>query len=557
MKILIPPVLGILVVLLTGRLYEGFPFARIWIFFLLIFSIVFLFFSRYTISRITKKVLKQKGYSSVSLIWDYNSNITVLKSLRRKTQKIIYGIFLLFSDTILLALSYYLAYFLRFKVSTVAELYKRYYVEENYIFYSFIFIIISILMFALYNLYDRDRIYRGSGYYSRLIKVIFINIVLIMLAGYVFNMFTFSRIWLLMLALFSLVIILAGRFFIEFITQKIINQFRASPRTIIIGIGENARRIEDSLKKYSSEGGLILGHIDTRERFERYGKYSSSFKFVGYLEDIKNLIASNNIHRVIIAGPEFKYFETLEMLEQLKGLDVTVLIFPGFFEFSMRRLSMREIGGVPLMQVANIGFFGFNLFLKNALDYLLGVIIFIIFIPIYLFVGMLIKLDSKGPVFFKQKRMTKDCRIFYMYKFRTMYIDAEERLKDLLQFSEVDGPIFKMKNDPRITRVGRFLRKFSIDELPQIINVLKGELSLVGPRPPIPSEVEKYEEWEMKRLNVKQGITGLWQISGRSELSFEEMTRLDLYYIQNWSIEMDIKIIIKTIPAVLFGKGAY
>jgi lipopolysaccharide/colanic/teichoic acid biosynthesis glycosyltransferase len=138
-----------------------------------------------------------------------------------------------------------------------------------------------------------------------------------------------------------------------------------------------------------------------------------------------------------------------------------------------------------------------------------------------------------------------------------MYADAEERLKDLMKYNEADGPLFKIKNDPRITRVGRFLRKFSIDELPQIINVLKGELSLVGPRPPLPVEVEKYDEWEMKRMNVKQGITGLWQTSGRSELSFEEMARLDLYYIQNWSIEMDIKIILKTIPVILFGKGAY
>ena len=271
----------------------------------------------------------------------------------------------------------------------------------------------------------------------------------------------------------------------------------------------------------------------------------------------KAIIYANNIQRVIISSPEFKYFEILEILEDLKTLDVTVLLFPGFFEFSLRRLSVREIGGVPLMQVSNIGFFGVNLFLKNLIDYVLGSIIFIIFIPIYLFVGMLIKIDSKGPVFFEQKRMTKECRIFYMYKFRTMYVDAEKRLKDLMKYNEADGPLFKMKNDPRITRVGRFLRKFSIDELPQIINVLKGELSLVGPRPPIPSEVEKYDEWEMKRMNVKQGITGLWQISGRSDLSFEEMARLDLYYIQNWSIEMDIKIIIKTIPTVLFGKGAY
>ena len=138
-----------------------------------------------------------------------------------------------------------------------------------------------------------------------------------------------------------------------------------------------------------------------------------------------------------------------------------------------------------------------------------------------------------------------------------MYVDAEQRLAGLQDHNEADGPLFKMKRDPRITGVGRFIRRFSIDELPQIINVLKGELSLVGPRPPIPEEVEQYDEWEMKRMNVKQGITGLWQVSGRSELSFDEMARLDLYYIQNWSIEMDIKIILKTIPTVLFGKGAY
>lgn len=138
-----------------------------------------------------------------------------------------------------------------------------------------------------------------------------------------------------------------------------------------------------------------------------------------------------------------------------------------------------------------------------------------------------------------------------------MFIDADKRLAELRKYNEADGPIFKIKKDPRITTVGRFIRRFSIDELPQIINVLRGELSLVGPRPPLQQEVKQYGEWEMKRMNVKQGITGLWQISGRSELSFEEMARLDLYYIQNWSIEMDIKIILKTIPTVLFGRGAY
>ena len=557
LKIFIPPIASIIIVIVVGRLYENFAFSRIWILLLFIFSLVILFFTRFAYGRITKNLLKKKGYSNLKIIWDYDDNIEAVKLLSMKTQKILYGIFLLLADIVLLAISYFLSYYLRFKAGAVAELYERYYVEQYYVFYSVVFIILSIIVFAIYNLYDRDKIYRGSGYYSRIIKVVLINIALIMLAGYIFDVFTFSRIWLLMLAGFSLIFIIAGRYLFEFITQKIINKLGACPRTVIIGIGENARRIEHSLKKYSAEGDLIIGHVDSRQKIEENESYSRSFKIAGYLEDIKQLIITQNIHRVIIAGPEFKYFEILEILEKLKGLDVTALIFPGFFEFSMRRLSVREIGGVPLMQVSNVGFFGFNLFLKNMVDYLLGTIIFIFFIPVYLIIGMIIKLDSKGPVFYKQMRYTKDCRPFYMYKFRSMYTGAERELKELQTYNEADGPLFKIKNDPRITRVGRFLRRFSIDELPQIINVLKGELSLVGPRPPLPDEVEKYDEWEKRRMNVKQGITGLWQVSGRSDLSFEEMARLDLYYIQNWSIEVDIKILLKTIPTVLFGKGAY
>jgi len=218
---------------------------------------------------------------------------------------------------------------------------------------------------------------------------------------------------------------------------------------------------------------------------------------------------------------------------------------------------MREVGRIPLVQISNVGFFGIDLFYKILIDYVLGGVLFLIFVPIYLIVGFLIKVDSRGPVLYKQKRYTKGMKPFYMYKFRTMYTGADKRLAGLKDKSGVNGPIFKMRNDPRITRVGKYFRRFSIDELPQIINVLKGEMSLVGPRPPIPGEVKRYEEWHKKRLNVKQGITGLWQVSGRSELSFDEMVRLDLYYIQNWSIGMDIEIIIKTMPTVLFGRGAY
>jgi len=176
---------------------------------------------------------------------------------------------------------------------------------------------------------------------------------------------------------------------------------------------------------------------------------------------------------------------------------------------------------------------------------------------LFALLAILIKLDSKGSVFYVSKRIGKKGKPFDFYKFRTMVVDAEKMLAQLRDKNETDGPIFKMKNDPRITRIGRFLRRYSLDELPQLWNVLKGNMSIVGPRPPIPQEVKNYKEGQLKRLEIKPGITGLWQIRGRSDASFHRLIRWDIWYIRNWSLWLDLKIILKTIPAVLKGKGAY
>ncbi len=487
----------------------------------------------------------------------FSDHLKGFKSLSRIKKKTLYGIILVINDCILLSLCFYLSYFIRFQTGDFASSGQIINLDFNYRFYSVVFIITALVIIYAFRLYDWDKIYKGSGYYSRLMRAIIYNIIAIILVGYIFNLFTFSRKWIGLLALLSIVFIFISRFVIESITRRLIKRLNITFKTIIVGIGGNAERIEDSLKKQPQEGYEVIGYVDEENKIIKAGRENKNIKILGNLKNIADIIRNYGIQTVIISGTEYKYFEALEILEKLKKYDVSVLLFPGFFEFSMKRVDMREVAGVPLMQIINVGFSGINLFLKNLIDYLLGGIIFIFFIPIYLIVGLAIKLNSPGPVFYQQKRYTKECRIFYMYKFRSMYTDADQRLEELKEYNEADGPLFKMKKDPRITKVGRFIRRFSIDELPQIINVLKGELSLVGPRPPIPEEVEEYDEWEIKRMNVKQGITGLWQVSGRSELSFDEMARLDLYYIQNWSIEMDIKILLKTIPTVLFGKGAY
>ncbi|WP_322815159.1 exopolysaccharide biosynthesis polyprenyl glycosylphosphotransferase [Chloroflexus sp.] len=195
--------------------------------------------------------------------------------------------------------------------------------------------------------------------------------------------------------------------------------------------------------------------------------------------------------------------------------------------------------------------------LKRVLDVTVAVIAIILTSPIMLMTALLIKLESPGPVIFKQMRVGKDGEHFYCYKFRSMYIDAEQRLRELQAKNEADGPVFKMKRDPRVTRVGRVIRKLSIDELPQLFNVLKGEMSLVGPRPALPSEVAKYTYEQIGRLHAIPGITGLQQVSGRSDLDFKRWVELDLQYIAEQSIWKDIEILLRTIPAVLLGRGAY
>jgi exopolysaccharide biosynthesis polyprenyl glycosylphosphotransferase len=216
-----------------------------------------------------------------------------------------------------------------------------------------------------------------------------------------------------------------------------------------------------------------------------------------------------------------------------------------------------DLGGIPLVGVREVGFGQKVRTIKRALDIVGAALGLTLGAPLLGLIAAAIRLDSPGPIIFRQTRVGANGERFEMYKFRSMFEGAEEELDELRDLNEVDGPIFKMKDDPRVTRVGRILRRTSLDELPQLWNVLRGDMSLVGPRPPLPSEVTEYREWHKKRLEVRPGVTGLWQVSGRSLVSFDEQCLLDIYYIENWSLWLDFKILLRTIPQVLFGNGAY
>ena len=197
-----------------------------------------------------------------------------------------------------------------------------------------------------------------------------------------------------------------------------------------------------------------------------------------------------------------------------------------------------------------------QLFIKRGTDFIVSFVGLVLLAPVFLLTALTIKLSSRGPLFFKQERNGMNGRKFTLLKFRSMVVGAEKMQEELLALNEMDGPVFKIRNDPRMTKIGKFLRKTSLDELPQIINVLKGDMSLVGPRPPIPGEVTNYETWQRRRLSMRPGVTCFWQISGRNEINFEQWMKLDLEYIDNWSLWLDFKILLKTVPVVLFGTGA-
>jgi exopolysaccharide biosynthesis polyprenyl glycosylphosphotransferase len=220
-------------------------------------------------------------------------------------------------------------------------------------------------------------------------------------------------------------------------------------------------------------------------------------------------------------------------------------------------MSITEVAGIPLVGIKQVRISPIIRFLKRGVDVAFSLLILILAAPLMGLVALIVKLDSPGPVLFRQERVGKGGKSFTLFKFRSMTTGAEE-LKDLLRdLNEADGPIFKIKEDPRVTRLGRLLRRLSLDELPQFYNVLRSDMSLIGPRPPIPEEVAQYKPWHKRRLEVAPGITGLWQVSGRSELPFDEMALLDIYYVEQWSPALDLKILLRTIPTVLFGDGAY
>jgi exopolysaccharide biosynthesis polyprenyl glycosylphosphotransferase len=326
-------------------------------------------------------------------------------------------------------------------------------------------------------------------------------------------------------------------------------------RTLILGSGIVAGQVVKKLHNNDQFGLVPVGIVDD----DVHDVGTPDLPWLGRFSDLDAIIEAQNIDRVIIAFSKASHEELLESIRACRDAGVAIDVVPRLFEFLDGVRALDQVGGLPLLSIGAPVLTSVSMAAKRCLDVVASAFLLTVFAPVMLVVAIAVKLESRGPVFFRQPRAGRANTSFQLIKFRSMYVDAEQRKKEFEELNEAsDGVMFKIREDPRVTRVGRTLRRFSVDELPQLFNVLKGEMSLVGPRPLIFPETAALDEtWHLRRLELRPGITGPWQVYGRSQSPFQEMVRFDYQYVAGWSLARDIEILLATVPAVMSGRGAY
>jgi exopolysaccharide biosynthesis polyprenyl glycosylphosphotransferase len=326
---------------------------------------------------------------------------------------------------------------------------------------------------------------------------------------------------------------------------------------IIVGSGYVARLLAEKIEKHSEYGLRVVGFVD---RDAGYAGANGKIPLIGSTDDLPALVHEYGAQRVAIAFSTDSHDQTLQVIRSVQDIDLQIDIVPRMFEVLGTNAQMHTIEGIPLVGLPSPRLSGSSRFLKRSLDFTAAALGLVLFAPLFLVVAVAIKVDSRGPVFFRQVRMGAGGRTFRVFKFRTMVADAETlkpNIAHLNMHNGGDSRMFKVPEDPRVTRVGRSLRRWRIDELPQLLNVLSGRMSLVGPRPLILEEDQHVSSWARRRLDLKPGMTGLWQVLGASDIPFEEMTKLDYLYVTNWSLREDLRLIFLTLPALTRARAAY
>jgi exopolysaccharide biosynthesis polyprenyl glycosylphosphotransferase len=408
--------------------------------------------------------------------------------------------------------------------------------------------VIEVLVFWVGGLYRRREVRPGLGQVLKsLTLVALITLAFGLGTGYHFTTYALTPTALVLTAIF--VGVLRGSY--DVVTRDVLRIVGARRRVVLVGEGEQLHNLLQTLG--SARSGIdydFVGAISPRE-------HEDGLPVLGSRDDVSQVLAERDIDELIVTEAGFSERELLELVEHAHRRGVKVRIAPTTTELLLQRAEYVPGQGAPLFELRPPALAGADWAVKRVFDIVGASIAVVVGLPLWLTIAAAIKLSSRGPVFFRDRRIGLGEQEFGMMKFRTMYSDASQRQAALEAANEASGPLFKIKDDPRVTAVGGLLRRFSLDEMPQVLNVLWGEMSLVGPRPLPIRDYEQLEPWHRKRYAVLPGMTGLWQVSGRIDLSFDDLVRLDFYYLENWSIWLDISILAKTLPAVLARRGAY
>jgi exopolysaccharide biosynthesis polyprenyl glycosylphosphotransferase len=471
---------------------------------------------------------------------------------------------LLVSDVLLVLASFVIAYWLRYRVrwSPPFDAIVREVATVNDKDFSAFLPLALALALVLAVLLETKGLYRlprTAGFLDHagiVVSSTITGIAIVIVAAFFYRPFYHSRLIFAFALVTTIVVLCVWRALLLAGRGWVWQHGIGLERTLVVGATGLGRQVMQSLVE--RRGYFLVGYLDTAER-ELTGPDGESARYrrLGGLDDMELVVGPCAVDQVILALPFWENHRLPALVQICRQLGVPFRIVPDLYELSFDRVDVTNVSGVPLIGLKEVSLRGWNAVLKRGLDLAVVLVSLPVTIPLSLLIMLLVRLDSRGPALFPQVRVGKGGRLFTLYKFRTMVADAERQKAELAALNEADGPLFKIRNDPRVTRMGRLLRRTSLDELPQLWNILMGEMSLVGPRPGLPDEVSRYEPWQVRRLEVQPGLTGLAQVLGRSDISWDEMVRLDIYYAENWTVEMDMRILLMTVPAVLARRGAY
>lgn len=464
----------------------------------------------------------------------------------------------LFVDIVLIGFCLLMPYIFRYNPDAVRRLYLRGTwralwlpdLGQHFLLYFF-WAVVIILFFFLYSLYETKRELSYLDEAGLVLKALFFSSLPAASAVFFLQIKVFSRLVFLVNVIALVVILTLWRTGKRYLVRRRVAKGFNNQHVLIVGAGKVGRALAREIEKNRYLGLEIVGFLDDHKE-----GLVGGYPVLGKCDDFEKVVRQKFVDEALVTIPSMRELVS-RLILSARELVISVKVVPDLLSLGMEGIKAGYLGVVPLLEYYSKGLHGADLLLKRSFDILISGLALVVFSPLMTVLGLIIKLDTPGRVFYVSKRSGRKGKLFKFYKFRTMVAGADKMLESLRHLNETDGPVFKIRKDPRVTAAGRFLRRYSLDELPQFWNVLRGDMSLVGPRPPTPEEVGKYADWQLKRLEIRPGITCLWQVRGRSNLSFREWMKLDLFYIENWSFWLDIKILLLTLRAVLKRQGAY